>query len=200
MGKWKLTHPRRSPEAPRIPIPDTAEAIEAELEETAAAYNAAIQASNHALATDLRAKLNELREASASAAASASGPHNTSLAIDGMRIWCEIHNMGPYWDLDNAGGWDVEDGLFENGPAGDYIPEDVCYIYTGGSVFKGIDVKAYWRWEDGRGESPACRWWVYLDSTLVLNFGADEWGDRCYHTWDSLSAIGETMRFYFTHS
>jgi hypothetical protein len=192
--------PPPPPDAPRIPIPDTAEAIEIELKETAAVYNAAIQAADHTLATELRAKLNELREASAAAAsASASGPHNTSLAIDGVRIWCEIHNMGPYWDLDNAGGWDVEDGWFENWPAGDYVPGDVCYIHTGGSVFKGIDVKSYWRWEDGRGESPACRWWAYLDSTLLLNFDADEWGDQCYHTWDSLSAIGKTVRFYFTH-
>ncbi|KAL3484532.1 hypothetical protein BJX62DRAFT_243864 [Aspergillus germanicus] len=127
---------------PRIPIPDTAQAIEAELKETAAAYNAAIQASDHALATELRAKLNELREASSGAP----GPHNTSLAIDGVRIWCEIHNMGPYWDLDNAGGWDVDDGWFENGPAGDHVPGDVCYIHTGGSVFNGIDIKSYWRW------------------------------------------------------
>ncbi|KAL3450780.1 hypothetical protein BJX65DRAFT_304935 [Aspergillus insuetus] len=72
---------RINPDAPRIPIPDAAKAIEAELNETAKAYNAAIQASDHPFAT-------EFREASASAAASASasGPHNTSLAIDGVRI------------------------------------------------------------------------------------------------------------------
>ncbi|KAL4866731.1 hypothetical protein BDV12DRAFT_198949 [Aspergillus spectabilis] len=120
---------------------------------------------------------------------------HSSNATDGVRTWVEIHNISSYSTLVNAGYWNIVEGWFEGPPgkAGNIAPGDITYMHTGGSLFSGMDMEAFYRWHR-EGASVKFYWASYVADDLEFVYEADEntwpYGDA-YHTWD-----GYTLRCY----
>ncbi|KAL5089101.1 hypothetical protein Trisim1_005957 [Trichoderma cf. simile WF8] len=133
--------------------PESVQAAHDELEEVAQEYNKAVQAGNKELATELRTKLNSLRDKAHA------GDHLGSKLQWGdiYEMWIEIYNNTSRW-LRGAGGWQVNHGWFESAAVGDIEPGGVCYIHMGGGAMYGIDCVAYFRL-DGESSNSWFQWW-----------------------------------------
>lgn len=178
--------------APALPagvphdLPESLKQINDELQETAAAYNKAVQDGDHESATKLRAKLNDLRQ-KAKAESKNNGRFNFG---DVFQLWIEIHNWAPNV-LCNAGGWDKEHGWWESHAVGNIQPGDVAYIQMGGGL-AGIYCTAYFAYYDYPKNSGSFTWYNYVDSNVCNVWGGID--DDAWDGWHTTS--GHTVRFY----
>ncbi|KAM6478083.1 hypothetical protein HDV62DRAFT_194223 [Trichoderma sp. SZMC 28011] len=151
----------QQPEAPKPQqpvlkrdIPESVKAAYDQLEEVAQEYNKAIQAGNKELATELRTKLNSLRDKAHA------GDHlGSKLSVYGDRynMSIEIHNNTSRW-LRNSGAWIHNHGWFESAAVGDIAPGGVCKIDMGGGQFYGLDCIAFFHL-DGESSNSWFQWW-----------------------------------------
>ncbi|KAL7944860.1 hypothetical protein V8C42DRAFT_323925 [Trichoderma barbatum] len=168
-------------------VPESLKQINAELKEVSTAYNKAVQDGYHEIATELRAKLNALRQKSREES------KITSIAAGYFQLWVEIHNMDSS-RLYNDGGWDVEHGWFESDRVADSLGTgDVSYIQMGGAPGGGISCTAYYSYRDSPGYSGSFTWYYYFESDLITT----TWGGYSNGRWDSWHTVdGHIVRFY----
>ncbi|KAL6910500.1 hypothetical protein GGI43DRAFT_390281 [Trichoderma evansii] len=160
--------------------PESLKQINAELKEVSAAYNKAVQDGDHESATELRVKLNALRQKSQKESKVV-----TSMAAGYFELWIEIHNLGPS-RLYNDGGWDVKHGWFESGKVADSLEQGgVSYIHMGGAPGPGIYCTAYYSFRDDPKYSGSFTW-TSDDERGYSNGRWDSW-----HSFD-----GRIVRFY----
>ncbi|RFU79626.1 glycoside hydrolase, superfamily [Trichoderma arundinaceum] len=168
-------------------VPESLKQINAELKEVSTAYNKAVQDGDHESATELRAKLNALRQKSQEES------KITSMAAGYFQLWVEIHNLDSS-RLYNDGGWDVEHGWFESEKVADSLGNgDVSYIHMGGAPGGGINCTAYYSYRGSPGYSGSFTWYYYFESDLITT----TWGGYSNGRWDSWHTVdGHIVRFY----
>ncbi|KAL7941124.1 hypothetical protein V8C42DRAFT_335815 [Trichoderma barbatum] len=166
----------------RPDVPEDVQAVHEQLEEVAKEYNAAVDAGNKELATELRAKLNDLRKQSKDVSKILSNAQ----AGDVYEMWIEIHNNTSKW-MRNSGGWVKHHGWWESAAVGDIEPGGVAYIHMGGGLLNGLDCIAYFR-IDGDSSDSLFQWW-YGPFTESMHVGS--WSTGKYSSsLDGNKAIG----------
>jgi len=168
-------------------IPESLKQIYAELEKIAAAYNKAVQDGDQQSATELRAKLDALKQKSQE-----ESKKHPQLSGDSFELWIEIHNLTSN-RLHNDGDWDVEHGWFESGRVADSLGDgETSYIHMGGALGPGIFCIAYYSYHDSPSSSGSFKWYYCYTSDLYhVYLGGDMAGLRGWNTVD-----GRIVRFY----
>ncbi|RFU79322.1 hypothetical protein TARUN_2890 [Trichoderma arundinaceum] len=157
MSDSQQTQQATEPLKPILQKPDAPESVQAihdQLEEVAREYNAAVESGNKELATELRAKLNNLRKQ----AQDEGKVQSIAQAGDVYEMWIEIHNTSSSRTLRNAGGWVKDHGWWESAAVGDIGPGGVAYIHMGGGLMYGLDCVAYFKM-DGDSSDTWFQWW-----------------------------------------